>query len=377
MTVRVTLKRLQSAIARGSARSACSVELYELLAAQSHLLTKFGGHPFAAGLNLPSRNLELFEQALNQAMRSRQASSTSAPAFDLIVSVQELGQSLFKELQLLEPYGIGNPVPRLLIKDCWFEDVAHRNLRDRTRRKLKYIQAVFSLRDQSSASGFPGIWWEHYKDDVPQGRCNVIAELEFNNYQRRPELGVLEVSSAGSYLETAEDEIEILDYRNRMLAEVPTGALVVDHCPQSWDEWGRWVQRSRQSQRPLILAYGAQEEMDADATWQRLVGITKAAMRSGDAVSWAELQAVLRLSEQVIGLGLDLLGECGALVIADDSGLLYFSGRLSTSESLARKVQDFCRAIEEERFQQRYFSQISIELIQSGSASTLLNHPAT
>ncbi|MEM9137153.1 MAG: single-stranded-DNA-specific exonuclease RecJ, partial [Cyanobacteria bacterium P01_F01_bin.42] len=227
----------EGAIARGSARSACGVDLYELIAAQGHLLTKFGGHPFAAGLSLPAKNLELFEQALNQAMRSRQASSTSAPAFDLIVSVQELGQSLFKELQLLEPYGIGNPVPRLLIKDCWFEDVAHRNLRDRTGRKLKYIQAVFNLRDQSSASGFPGIWWEHYKDEVPQGHCNVIAELEFNNYQRRPELRVLEVSSAESYLEIAEDGIEILDYRNQTLAEVPTDALVVNHCPQSWDEW--------------------------------------------------------------------------------------------------------------------------------------------
>ncbi len=44
-------------LARGSARSVNQVDLYDLVHSQAHLLTGFGGHPFAAGLSLPVENL--------------------------------------------------------------------------------------------------------------------------------------------------------------------------------------------------------------------------------------------------------------------------------------------------------------------------------
>jgi single-stranded-DNA-specific exonuclease len=55
--------------ARGSARSVNQVDLYQLVKDQAHLLDRFGGHPFAAGLSLPVENIPLFTQAINQRLR--------------------------------------------------------------------------------------------------------------------------------------------------------------------------------------------------------------------------------------------------------------------------------------------------------------------
>ncbi|RMF24974.1 MAG: single-stranded-DNA-specific exonuclease RecJ, partial [Cyanobacteria bacterium J083] len=110
-------------LARGSARSVNSIDLYELVNSQANLLDKFGGHPYAAGLSLPLENLSLFRDGINQQFWQKYRESkniSSNITADLIITVNDLGASLFKELNLLEPYGMGNPVPKLLIKNCWF-----------------------------------------------------------------------------------------------------------------------------------------------------------------------------------------------------------------------------------------------------------------
>ena len=360
------------AIATGSARSVHGIDLYDLMHAQSHLLTKFGGHPFAAGLSLPAHNVELLSQGLNHTLRLRQNVTSKAPSFDLVVTVQELGQPLFKELQLLEPYGMGNPVPKLLIRDCWFETVTHRNLKDRTGKKLKYIQAIFTVWDDSVQQGFPGIWWEHYKDDIPTTRCNLIAELDFNNDKRQPELRALEVQSLEGgdiqeYGTSHDPQVAILDYRNIDWdeASLPDNALVVNHCPQNWDEWGRWVRRSRLTQRPLALVYASEAELSAMETWQMLVGIVKAAIRSGESVRRSKLKQKLALSDTTITSGLSVFKTLGLQIQHADSGQLIFSGTLSASDEALGVITHFLAQIREERFQTQYFQQISLSTIQA------------
>ncbi|MEH1948634.1 MAG: DHH family phosphoesterase, partial [Nostoc sp.] len=122
---------LQS-LARGSARSVNSVDLYQLVKEQAHLLHRFGGHPFAAGLSLLVENIPLFTAAINQQLRQSLGSTTLTPTVqaDLTVTVADLGKELFLELKLLEPCGMGNPVPKLLIQNCWFENSWHRNQQD-------------------------------------------------------------------------------------------------------------------------------------------------------------------------------------------------------------------------------------------------------
>src|SRR5919199_2971797 len=193
-------------LARGSARSVNNIDLYQLVKSQEHLLHRFGGHPFAAGLSLPVENLPLFTEAINQQLRQQAgvagALVTPVMEADLVVKVADLGKELFYELKLLEPCGMGNPVPKLLIQNCWFEEVWNRNTQDLKGRKVQYIKTELEIWDDSSSIGFPGIWWGHYKDEVPKGRCNAIVELDYNNYKKRPEVRLVAVQpnlSASSF----------------------------------------------------------------------------------------------------------------------------------------------------------------------------------
>ena len=352
-------------IARGSARSIRGIDLYDLMSEQSHLLTKFGGHPYAAGLSMMAENLDILTQSLNHGLRLRQSILADAQAYDLVVTVKELGHTLFKEFQLLEPYGMGNRVPRLLIKDCWFENVTHRNLRDRTGKKLRYIQALFELKDASSSTGFPGVWWEHYKEDCPKAPCDVIAELDFNNYQRRPEIRVLAViTSESDAINQSEETLEILDWRQCPEIPIPEKVLVIQHCPQSWNEWGKWVQRSRQTQQPLVLAFQPQPSLSDVETWYRFIGITKSAIGTKASIPKSFLKDSLALSETSIQQGLALIRKMGIQVSTEKKAHIRFSGEFKSSPLPSAALEAFFERVKEERFQQQYFEQISSHTIQ-------------
>ncbi len=172
-----------------------SVDLYQLVKDQAHLLHRFGGHPFAAGLSLPVENIPLFTAAINQQLRQSLGGTTLTPTVqaDLAVTVADLGKELFLELKLLEPCGMGNPVPKLLIQNCWFENAWNRNQQDWQGKKVQYIKTEFDIRDDSSRSAFPGIWWGHYKDELPIGRCDCIAELDYNTFKKRYEIRLIAV----------------------------------------------------------------------------------------------------------------------------------------------------------------------------------------
>ncbi|MGD1714315.1 single-stranded-DNA-specific exonuclease RecJ, partial [Dapis sp. BLCC M172] len=188
----------QKLLARGSARSVGKIDLYELVTNQAHLLDRFGGHPFAAGLSLPVKNIPIFTDAINQLLGQTLGVSlnqNSVIEVDLIVTVSELGRDLFQELKLLEPCGMGNPVPKLLIQNCWFTNVWHRNQKDLRGNKVKYIKTNFEICDESIDKGFPGIWWGHYKDEIPEGISDAVVELDFNTYEKRYEVRLIAVQS--------------------------------------------------------------------------------------------------------------------------------------------------------------------------------------
>ncbi|BFM39282.1 single-stranded-DNA-specific exonuclease RecJ [Synechocystis sp. LKSZ1] len=173
-------------IVRGSARSIRNIDLYDLLQSQAELLLGFGGHPFAAGLSLPLENLSLFREAINQRFWQTYGDLVALGPqveVDLTVTVADLGRELFQELKLLEPCGMGNPAPRLLIKGCRFERLWS-DQKDWAGRPVMYPKLTFYLKDNSSPEGFPGIWWGHTKEEIdPQQTYDVVVELDFNTYK--------------------------------------------------------------------------------------------------------------------------------------------------------------------------------------------------
>ena len=356
--------------ARGSARSVNNIDLYQLVKSQANLLHRFGGHPFAAGLSLPLENLDLFREGINQ--QQQQAGGMVMPptiAADLVVTVADLGKDLFDELKLLEPCGMGNPVPKLLIKNCRFKNVWHKNIQDSQGKQVQYIKTTFNLVDDSTDKKFPGIWWGHYKDEIPQGQiCEAIAELDFNTYQKCYELRLIAVRpvAANLALDTLMRSPDlIIDRRsNPQELTIPQfQSLVIKKCPLTWGEIQRPYHRAIASDRRLVLAYKAPTSFNPQATWQQLIGIAKYLYRTQKPVTKLKLQEKLNLSERTLALGLQALNNIGfTQEKTDDFYQFYFEEKAEKFE-LERYISAFIYSLKEEYFKQQYFYKVPLETI--------------
>lgn len=359
-------------IACGVARSAQPLDFADLLHPQSHLLHRVSGHPQAVALSLPAENLSLLTKALNQQLRLHPLEHQAALQPDLVVTVADLGQSLFQELKLLEPCGMGNPVPRLLIQNGWFTSTWHRKIQDLTGRKLEYLKTEFELRDDSCAEGFPGVWWGHYKDELPLGRCDVIVELDFNSYKdarrsRRYEVRLIAVRPHQAVPnETA--PLRLFDQRGQSAVPSPSGALVVHHCPCNWTEFQRWCQQADQMQCSLVLAYALPALLPPIDCWQQLVELANSLSRTQQPITTDELQQRLGLGQQSLTLGLKALSAAGFRLTDLPQGW-QVSGQ-PTAEAKA-EMAAFLQTVQEEQFMQQYFMQAPLAVLQTAANRTV------
>ena len=102
-------------VGRGSARSIEGFHLYDALKGCSHHLSRFGGHKHAAGLSIDAALLPVFVAAFEAvAMERLQVSDLVARCrVDAVVAADELSIESVASLQMLQPFGMGNPEPML------------------------------------------------------------------------------------------------------------------------------------------------------------------------------------------------------------------------------------------------------------------------
>lgn len=103
---------------KGSARSIDGYHMYEKLCEVQDLLTKFGGHPKAAGMSLPKENLEEFKQRLVENCGLTEEDLTEKVSIDVILPFGLVTEQVIFELKLLEPFGVGNEKPLFAERNC-------------------------------------------------------------------------------------------------------------------------------------------------------------------------------------------------------------------------------------------------------------------
>ncbi len=89
---------------KGSGRS---IETYNMFAEMS----KFGGHPMAAGLSLPRENMEAFHKKINENSVLTEDDFIPKVTIDVPMPISYITERLVEELGLLEPFGKGNTKP--------------------------------------------------------------------------------------------------------------------------------------------------------------------------------------------------------------------------------------------------------------------------
>ena len=110
---------------RGSGRSISAYDLHAGLGACSEHLDRFGGHRMAAGVELEAAAVEPFRRALAAHAAAALSPDDLIPVerVDAVVPGGDLGLDLAEDLELLRPFGMGNPQPTLLVPAARFERV--------------------------------------------------------------------------------------------------------------------------------------------------------------------------------------------------------------------------------------------------------------
>lgn len=96
---------------KGSGRSIETYHMFDALVEVKELLSKFGGHPMAAGLSLKKENVDEFRCRLNENAKLGEEDFIKKIWIDVPMPLEYINEPLIEELDLLEPFGQGNEKP--------------------------------------------------------------------------------------------------------------------------------------------------------------------------------------------------------------------------------------------------------------------------
>jgi len=102
---------------KGSARSINEYNLFEELIKCEELLLQFGGHPMAAGLSIKEENIEKLRRKLNFICKLTDEDVLPKVRIDQRMPLSKINYEMICELEMLEPFGKGNPSPLLAEKN--------------------------------------------------------------------------------------------------------------------------------------------------------------------------------------------------------------------------------------------------------------------
>ncbi len=176
-------------IARGSGRSRPGVNLVQALEHCRRWLLRFGGHSQAVGLTLPVGNIDHLRSCLNDYLEKIQPLSPAPDELLLedFLSVDEITSELWRELELLQPFGPGNPQPIFGLSNIRLESFQLLGRREATR-GARHYRFVISC-PTGHRLHVPGVAF-NYEGTPPKtgDQLDLAFTLEENHWRGRREL---------------------------------------------------------------------------------------------------------------------------------------------------------------------------------------------
>ena len=166
-------------VGKGSGRSIKGLNLVDALCYCSEHLVKFGGHELAAGLSVTRGQLDIFRQKINEYAKNNLCDEDMIPTFDAdcLVEFDDVNLQLAQQLQHLEPYGVGNPVPTFVMRDVWVNEISSISEGKHTRLVLsdgaKTITAMYFSNSPESIGVYAG------------DKIDILFNLDINEWLGR------------------------------------------------------------------------------------------------------------------------------------------------------------------------------------------------
>ena len=164
-------------LGKGSGRSIKGLNLVEALADSRELLVRFGGHELAAGLTVRRKDIPAFRKRINEYAAGILTEEMTAVRYeaDCECEVSELTMQQAEELERLEPFGVGNPSPALILRDAVIQRVIPLGGGRHTKLMVcKDGQMLQAIRFGTAPSALPA---------VAGDTVDLLFHLNINDYQ--------------------------------------------------------------------------------------------------------------------------------------------------------------------------------------------------
>ena len=175
--------------AYGSGRGSSKINLVSVLSECSDLLTRYGGHPMAVGLSLKQENVPELKIRFENAVRKVFTPQDLIPQIDYDgeISISELTDAFYRELENLEPFGHSNAMPIYRLSNLSVPHLSNSN----SQHSKGY------LRDSSGRS-IPFIAFNVNPSSLPPQPWDILAIPQLNDYHgsSQPQLRLVDVKSS-------------------------------------------------------------------------------------------------------------------------------------------------------------------------------------
>ncbi|MBE6837035.1 MAG: single-stranded-DNA-specific exonuclease RecJ [Ruminococcus sp.] len=168
---------------RGSARSIPGFHIHKCFTYCEDLLIKYGGHECAGGLSLEEKNIPEFCRRVQQyaAMNNPSMPPLSISA-DKVLRGRDMNVRAIESLDLLEPFGEGNPRPVFAILGARLSKIMPLSKGKHSRLELEYDGVRFSA-----------LLFGTSPEDVmvrTGENCDMLVTAEINNYNNQKTVSV-------------------------------------------------------------------------------------------------------------------------------------------------------------------------------------------
>lgn len=192
----------ETGLCKGSARSIEGFDLYRALRECDDLLHHYGGHQAAAGMTLHRDQLPELESRLSELAEQWVAAENwqRQTRIDAECRIAEADLDAISQLAMLEPFGAGNPKPRLLLRGVAVEEARTMGKEGRHLR--------LSLRQDGQRLEAVGFGEGMIAGRLSTGAlADVVGELSVNewNGNRKPQLLLADLRV---------EQLQLFDYRN-------------------------------------------------------------------------------------------------------------------------------------------------------------------
>lgn len=192
----------------GSCRSVNGVNVHTLLSDMSELLTKFGGHPMAAGLTLNVKHYDEFVLKTNAYVANNLDKTDFLPtkSYDFDLDPNEITLKFVEDIDRLEPCGHMNARPIFNFKLT----NAHISSLPKHKQHLVLSYPTFSLLAFNAS--------EYYYILSGNTSCNVLADLSLDTFRNSKKIsGIVKSVDYKDIYRPQDNDIILAEYIHQMI----------------------------------------------------------------------------------------------------------------------------------------------------------------